>query len=251
MQGLQEDDNKSVEENENISSRNCSRNRNNAPIEWSGHQCIIAEEDLKEAFDQSKVKSSSTPSNLSEKLMLDNGLMIEATVKNEKFLTNIRLSKNPIVMTTNAGYKKMGLNGDLAGIGVAKYDADQLANILGFLHMADKYCIQYNNAYEDAFKMHLPDKIVKFTRDGRLYTYKPTKEFLEWVEDQKRNNKERDDKISNESDAYNGLDFVMTKKGNRDGYTDRQYERAKRAWKLYINTGGGGLRTSSATYGRI
>ena len=33
----------------------------------------------------------------------------------------------------------------------------------------------------------------------------------------------------------------MTKKGNRDGYTDRQYERAKRAWKLYTNTGGGGF----------
>ena len=74
-----------------------------------------------------------------------------------------------------------------------------------------------------------------------MYTYKPTKEFFEWVEYQKRNNKETNDKISNKSDAYNGLDFVMTKKGNRDGYTDRQYERAKRAWKLYTNTGGGGF----------
>ena len=33
----------------------------------------------------------------------------------------------------------------------------------------------------------------------------------------------------------------MTKEDNRAGYTDRQYEEAKRAWKLYINTGGGGL----------
>ena len=62
-------------------------------------------------------------------------------------------------MTTNAGYKKMGLNGDLKGIGVAKYDADQLANILGFSHMADKYCIQYNNLYEDAFKVHTKEKL--------------------------------------------------------------------------------------------
>ena len=41
--------------------------------------------------------------------------------------------------------------------------------------------------------------------------------------------------------VYNGFVFVMSKEGNRDGYTDRQYERAKRAWKLYINTGGGGF----------
>ena len=82
---------------------------------------------------------------------------------------------------------------------------------------------------------------MKFTPDGRLYTYKPTKEFFDWIEDQKKNDKSTNDKISNESDSYNGLDFVMTKKGNRDGYTDRQYERAKQAWKLYINTGGGGF----------
>ena len=134
MQGMQDDniDDESVEENENRRNRSQLRSRNNAPIEWSGHQCVVAEEDLKEAFDQSKVKSGSTPSDLGKKLMLNNGSTIKATVKNEKFLTNIRPSKNPIVMKTNAGYKKMGLDGDLAGIGVAKYNADQLANMLGF-----------------------------------------------------------------------------------------------------------------------
>ena len=33
--------------------------------------------------------------------------------------------------------------------------------------------------------------------------------------------------------------LIMTVEGNRAGYTDKQYERAKRAWKLYVNTGGG------------
>ena len=42
-----------------------------------------------------------------------------------------------------------------------------------------------------------------------------------------------------ESNYY--LDYLMTKKGNRDGYTDKQFELAKQAWKLYINTGGGGV----------
>ena len=54
-------------------------------------------------------------------------------------------------MATNAGMKTMRLKGDLTGFGVACYDADQLANILGFSHMADKYRIRYDNAVEDAF----------------------------------------------------------------------------------------------------
>ena len=46
------------------------------------------------------------------------------------------------------------------------------------------------------------------------------------------------------SDSTNidvSIDFLITKEGNRDGYTDKQYERAKQAWKLYLNTGGGGI----------
>jgi len=37
------------------------------------------------------------------------------------------------------------------------------------------------------------------------------------------------------------FDFLITKEGNRDGYTDKQYEDAKQAWRLYLNTGGGGI----------
>ena len=53
----------------------------------------------------------------------------------------------------------MGLDGDLEGISVAKYDADQLANILGFSHMADRYHIQYDNLYEDTSKVHTKKKL--------------------------------------------------------------------------------------------
>ena len=35
--------------------------------------------------------------------------------------------------------------------------------------------------------------------------------------------------------------YPSPKEGNRDGYTERQYQDAKRAWKLYLNTGGGGI----------
>ena len=47
--------------------------------------------------------------------------------------------------------------------------------------------------------------------------------------------------IPDSTDVDTSVDFLITKEGNRDGYTDKQYERAKQAWKLYLNTGGGGI----------
>ena len=47
--------------------------------------------------------------------------------------------------------------------------------------------------------------------------------------------------LSDKNTETVSYDFLMTKEGNRDGYTERQYQDAKRAWKLYLNTGGGGI----------
>ena len=98
--------------------------------------------------------------------MLNTGSTIKATIKNEGFLTNICISDKPIVMATNAGTKQMNLDGDLSGVGVAKYDNEQLANILGFSYMADKHRIEYDNAKEDAFIVHTDNGPVKFKQDG-------------------------------------------------------------------------------------
>ena len=81
----------------------------------------------------------------------------------------------------------------------------------------------------------------RFRRDGRLYTYEPSASYLASIAETKGMDATMVNKNSEESDDYYYLDCVMTLKGNRDGYTDKQYERAKRAWKLYINTGGGGF----------
>ena len=43
-----------------------------------------------------------------------------------------------------------------------------------------------------------------------------------------------DNDISKEINNYL-FDFLVTKEGNRDGYTDKQYEDTKRAWKIYIS----------------
>ena len=85
-----------------------------------------------------------------------------------------------------------------------------------------------------------------------LYTYTPSGKYLEFVASEKTVIEEQttaqalesnttENKISEQKESYFYVDFVMTLEGNRDGYTDRQYECAKRAWKLYLNTGGGGF----------
>ena len=37
------------------------------------------------------------------------------------------------------------------------------------------------------------------------------------------------------------FDFLITKEGNIDGYTNKQYQDAKHAWWMYLNTRGGGI----------
>ena len=86
-------------------------------------------------------------------------------------------------MQTNAGSKLLNLDGDLKGFGIAKYDPSHMANIMGFSHMADKYHVTYDNEKEDVFVIcdQSTGNIVRFARDGRLYTYEPSKNYLEAV----------------------------------------------------------------------
>ena len=103
--------------------------------------------------------------------------------------------------------------------------------------------------------MTTPTRTVKFGRDGRLYTYTPSQKYLESVASTKdteettaipqlqesEESDTTDDNISEQQECYFFVDFIMIVEGNHAGYTDKQYERAKRAWKLYVNTGGGGF----------
>ena len=107
--------------------------------------------------------------------------------------------------------------------------------------MSEKYRVTYDNKKEDAFLVHTDHGIVRFKRDGRLYTYEPSKNYLDSVAKAKGMTPKQQVVTSDTEETYFYMEFLMTKEGNRDGYTDRQYELAKRAWKLYINTGGGGM----------
>ena len=72
------------------------------------------------------------------------------------------MSDDPVNMITNTGNKILEMDADAPGLGVGKFDAEQMANIMGFSHMADKYRITYNSVKEDAFHVHTKSGNVKF-----------------------------------------------------------------------------------------
>ena len=65
--------------------------------------------------------------------------------------TNISPSDRPMIMLTNAGMRKLTVNTDVEGIGITKYDPQQVANIFSFSHMVDKYRVTYDSNVEDEF----------------------------------------------------------------------------------------------------
>jgi hypothetical protein len=79
--------------------------------------------------------------------MLDTGSTIPATVANPNLVTNIRVSKQPLTMATNAGTKILRYEADIEGLGTVMHDEEQLANILGLAHMAKKHRVQFDNFY--------------------------------------------------------------------------------------------------------
>ena len=61
-------------------------------------------------------------------------------------LVDIHPSKETMMMSTNAGVKRLGVQGHLESFGSAYYDPDLLANIVGFAALINKgYKITYNS----------------------------------------------------------------------------------------------------------
>ena len=137
------DDNDEEQTNDQNNRRGCSRSRNRrrqANQVWCTWQCEIERADENETADELLLKQSTSKyGRLKTKFLLDTGSTINATIMNEDLVTNVRVSDKPIVMATNAGMKKMNLDADVNGFGTGKFDPDQMANILGFSHMSEKY----------------------------------------------------------------------------------------------------------------
>jgi hypothetical protein len=123
---------------------------------------------------------------LKDVIIIDSGSVMD-TFMNPDFVTDIHVSKKPLLMSTNAGSKRINLEGNVMSYGKVYYDPDQLANIFGLASAIKKYRVTYDSDKEDAFLMHTKDNIVKFERTPEgLYAFKPTEDFLRQVAEWKQ-----------------------------------------------------------------
>ena len=181
-QNKQTNGNGNNDNNENHSHQSSSSNQNknvrqaDQEVDWCGFQCIGDDKQTAFVFKQSNKRNDFT--SMKDVFILDSGSTIGATVMNLNLVSNICASAKPTIMSTNAGTKILGTNANVPGFRIAKYDPNHMANIFGFSHVADKYRVMYNNSVEDCFNVHTKNGVVKFNRNGRLYMYKPSKEYL-------------------------------------------------------------------------
>jgi hypothetical protein len=91
-------------------------------------------------------------------------------------------------------------------------DKTAIANIFGLSELKKKHRVTYDSEKEDPFIVHMNDNTLKIEcYPERLYTYKVSDEYLK---------------------KQSHL-MINTVKENRVGYTQRQFEQAKRAQELY------------------
>jgi hypothetical protein len=92
-----------------------------------------------------------------------------------------------------------------------------------FAHLKDVILLDtYNSNVEDAFNVYLPDGMIKFERtDDGLYAYRPTDNYRNQVAE------------SNSKTPLDVNNMVTTVKENKMGFSQKQYENAKKARRLY------------------
>ena len=140
---------------------------------------------------------------------------------NPDLLENIRASKNLLRVLTNGGNRDINTEGDLGGYGTVWFNENLLGNIFGFADMAKRYRITCDTAIENAIIVHTENGPIKFEKSPEgLYHYKIPEHLLK--------------KKPKTQGTSNLVEMVAE---NRQGYTKRQYEKAKTARAMYHNVG--------------
>lgn len=150
--GNDDNDENHSQQSSNSSNNNKSVRQVDQEVDWCGLQCIRDDNKTPFVFKQSNKHNNFAL--MRNVFILDSGSTIGATVMNSDLVSNICSSSKPTIMSTNAGTKVLGTNADVPGFRVAKYDPIHMANIFGFLHMADKYRITYDNSIDNCFNVH-------------------------------------------------------------------------------------------------
>ena len=200
---------------------------------WSGLQreimnsCALTGDE----FDAPVVSGGSNAQGEEEvSLALDSGSSFHL-IKDKEIVENVNPVKNPMIMGTNAGTKRIILQGELPDVGRAWVDEDAMTSVLSLGLLADKYHVTYDNKKEDAFIVDMGHKKVKFAR-GRdnMYKFYVPKEIVE-------ENRRADNEQADKDGEYGESHPITTVKENKKFYTKRQFDRAKEARALYHKVG--------------
>ena len=89
---------------------------------------------------------------------------------NPNFVSQLKTVKEPLKLATNGEILTTYNKAQVPGFSEVWYDEKAITNIFSFSEIEDKYHITYNSSIEKAFKVHLPNKVIKFKRsDNGLY----------------------------------------------------------------------------------
>ena len=208
MQSVSEDDqdDSSIESGTatSKSSKTSRTSKSEKKQEWSGMQLTL------------HTSGTNMMDSMQNCITLDTGSTM-SIFGNHELVENIQESPSKTEMLTNAGTRQCTRVADVPGFGKVWFHDSAIANIFGFANLVDKHRITYDSAKEDAFIVHVKGKQLKFkrTKNG-LYQYEVPPSYKTNLE------------ISN---------VIDTVAENRMGYTQRQFDRAKLARKLYHTIG--------------
>jgi hypothetical protein len=200
-QAKSEKESKEKDDDKNASQASRRSNKSNKQREWNS--LIIKKKSLP---NNGKQWASNTKE---DSILLDNGSSL-SLFGNPKMVTNIRESNTTLELATNAGTRTKKIP-NVPGYGTVWYDKTAIANIFRLSKLKKKHRVTYDSEKEDAFIVHMNNNTLKFVCYPKgLYTYKVSAEYLK-----------------KQSHLINRV------KENRVGYTQSQFEQAKRAGELY------------------
>ena len=157
---------------------------------------------------------------LNDVIILDTGSTTPAISVKPNLVTNSKVINNPITIQTNYGSRNIALEGQVEDHIKAQFDPSHIANIIGFVHMTNKYRITYDYDKEDTFIIKTDNGIIKFIRTPEgLYAYKSSASYLKHMADTKCMSPPIETSVVQLSN------MVLTVTENSKGYIQRQFEK--------------------------
>ena len=141
-------------------------------------------------------------------ILLDSQSTVDL-IANPRMLINIRRvqSEDAIRVHCNRRVEVVDRIGELPGYGTVWYELTGIANILSMLRVTKKFRVIFDSEGGNFFRMVLPDREVKFQLSpNRLYYF-------------------------DAADRENGFLLLNTVSENREGFTRREYEEDREAWR--------------------